>query len=197
MSKIISNIASVNISDSILWGNFKSGDESAFAMIFRTHYQAMFNYGLKFQKDKGLVEDAIQELFLELWKNKQNLSDTDSIKPYLLTALRRKIIAKFNFQSKVKRLFSKDLPKEYKFEIILSPETELINTQTHEFTASQLKAELEALPPRQKEILYLLFYQDLSYEEIAQIMDMNYQSARNLVHRAVTQLREKKFLKKV
>jgi RNA polymerase sigma factor (sigma-70 family) len=185
----------VNIEDATLWKNFKSGDESAFALIFRTHYEAMFNYGLKFQKDKDLVEDMIQELFLELWKNRQHLSDTDKIKPYLFTAIRRKILSKQNHQSKIKKLFSKDLPKEYAFEIVLSPETELIDSQAKEKVSHQLKTALEALPPRQKEILYLLFYQDLSYEEIANVMEMNYQSARNLVHRAVTQLREKSLLK--
>lgn len=181
----------MSINDSTLWENFKRGDESSFALIFRTHYQAIFNYGLKLNKDRDLVEDCVQELFLELWKNRNSLGSTDQIKPYLLKSARRKIIKKINQDSKFKKLFSNILPKEeYAFEIVLSPENQVISQQISEEKILKAQSLLDTLPPRQKEILYLLFYQEMSYEEIAKIMDINYQSARNLVHRALKLLRE-------
>lgn len=180
----------VKLDESKLWTNFKQGEESAFALIFRTYYESMFNYGKKFHKDNELIEDCIQELFLEIWKNRANLADIDNIKPYLLTAIRRKIIKQLDKNLKIKKLFSNNNDKEYKFEITFSYETELINAQSDQEKIQQLQEKLDKLPPRQKEILYLLFYQDMSYEEVSQIMGINYQSARNLVHRAIKILRE-------
>jgi RNA polymerase sigma factor (sigma-70 family) len=180
----------VRLDESKLWTNFKQGEETAFAFIFRTYYESMFNYGKKFHKDSELIEDCIQELFLEIWKNRANLADIDNIKPYLLTAIRRKIIKQLDKNLKIKKLFSNNNEKEYKFEIIFSYETELINAQSDKEKIQQLQEKLDRLPPRQKEILYLLFYQDMSYEEVSQIMGINYQSARNLVHRAIKMLRE-------
>jgi RNA polymerase sigma factor (sigma-70 family) len=181
----------VSISDTNLWEDFKRGDESAFASIFCSHYKAMLNYGLKFHKDAELVEDSIQELFLELWKNRSSLGTTNHIKPYLLTSVRRKIIKILEKGNKIKKLFSKDISQEYDFEVVFSYESTLIQSQTDEEQVKKIQAILSELPPRQKEILYLLFYQDMSYEEISQIMELSYQSARNLVHRAVKLLREK------
>ncbi len=182
------NIA--NLKDSELWENFKNGEEVAFAQIFHAHYRAMLNYGKKLHKDSEFIEDCIQELFLELWKNRSNLAQVDHIKPYLLTAIRRKIIKQLDKGAKFKQLFSKDLPKEYAFEVVFSHEAVLIQSQTDKEQIQKIQEMFTKLPPRQKEILYLLFYQDMSYEEIGKIMSMNYQSARNLVHRAIKLLRE-------
>lgn len=183
-----------SITDADLWQKFKSGEDAAFGLIFRTHYQAIFNYGLKFNSNSELVEDCIQELFLELWKNKASISQTDSIKPYLLKSIRRKIIKQSNTNSKLRKLFNNVLPKEYEFEVIFSPEYQLIHSQMSEEKVKKLQTMLDSLPTRQKEVLYLIFYQDMSYEEIGQIMSMNYQSARNLVHRAIKLLREHSLL---
>jgi RNA polymerase sigma factor (sigma-70 family) len=177
----------LSISDADLWQRFKSGEDAAFGLIFRTHYKAIFNYGLKFNSNSELVEDCIQELFLELWKNKDSISQIDNIKPYLLKSIRRKIIKQSN--SKLKKLFHNVIPQEYAFEVIFSSEHQLIYAQISEEKVKKLQTMLDSLPPRQKEVLYLLFYQDMSYEEISQIMSMNYQSARNLVHRAIKLLR--------
>jgi len=187
-------ISFLSLGDADLWQKFKSGEEEAFAHIFRTHYQAMINYGLKFFNDMALVEDCVQELFLELWKNKASLSQTDTIKPYLLKSIRRKIIKHATMNSKFKKLFLNILPKEYAFEVVFSHESQLINNQVSEEKIKNLQIMLDKLPARQKEVLYLLFYQDMSYEEISQVMSMNYQSARNLVHRAIKLLRENNLL---
>jgi RNA polymerase sigma factor (sigma-70 family) len=177
------------LNDSELWNNFRNGEEAAFAHIFHAHYQSILSYGRKFHKDSEFVEDCIQELFLELWKNKKNLSPVDNIKPYLLTSIRRKIIKQLGKVSKFKQLFSKELSNEYAFEVVFSQEAILIQSQIDQEQIEKIQKMLVKLPARQKEVLYLLFYQDMSYEEIGKIMSMNYQSARNLVHRAIKLMR--------
>ncbi len=181
------------MSDSELWQRFKRGEESAYAQIFRTNYPSMRSYGLKFEHNVAVVEDCIQEVFLQLWQRRDSLSPVDNIKPYLLKSVRRKVIRQGASQ-KAKRLLAGILSQEYAFEVVFSPEQELIQTQASQEKTAQLQAQLDRLPARQKEILYLLFYQGMSYEEIGVVMSLNYQSARNLVHRAIKLLKKNNLL---
>ncbi len=148
----------------------------------------MLHYGAKFLPDLGVVEDCVQELFLSLWQNRATLGDTDQIKPYLFKAIRRKVIRQAT-QQKRRRLVGL-LPLEHPFEVVLSTEQAQVLAEADAEKIAKLQALLQELPPRQKEILYLLFYQDLGYPEIGQIMSLNYQSARNLVHRALKLLKK-------
>ena len=56
-----------------LWQNFLRGDKSALSEIFLSVHDDLFRYGLKLTGDENLVKDAIQDLFLKLWKNRSNL----------------------------------------------------------------------------------------------------------------------------
>jgi RNA polymerase sigma factor (sigma-70 family) len=181
-------IGSHLVNDRELWQRFRQGEESAYAQIFRAHYLSMVNYGAKFLPDPGAVEDCVQELFLYLWQNRATLGETDHIKPYLLKATRRKVIRQAAQQKR--RPLVGLLSAEYAFEVVLSAEQAQVLAEADAEKIAKLQALLQTLPPRQKEILYLLFYQDLGYAEIGQIMSLNYQSARNLVHRALKMLKK-------
>ena len=71
-----------------------------------------------------------------------------------------------------------------------SHETLLINKQESEEKAARVIAAMQQLSNRQKEIIYLKFYQELNYEEVSEIMGINYQVARNLFHQSVKALRK-------
>ncbi len=75
----------------LLWDKFLQGDACAFGELMHRHYRDLFNYGTRFTKDKELVKDCIQDLFLSLWKNRLTLSRTEFVKYYLLKSLRRKL----------------------------------------------------------------------------------------------------------
>src|SRR3989337_3604546 len=83
------------------WYAFKAGDKEAFSRIYHQHVNALLKYGYKIHKNRSLVEDCVQDLFIELWKTRTNLSDTTSIKFYLFQAVRCKIIRKINQESRV------------------------------------------------------------------------------------------------
>ena len=80
------------LKDEEVWGIFKSGNEEALGFIYRSNISILYKYGNKFSSNGQLVEDCIQDLFLTIWKNRENLSATNSIKLYLLGALRKKLI---------------------------------------------------------------------------------------------------------
>ncbi|RFS17434.1 RNA polymerase sigma factor [Emticicia sp. C21] len=173
--------------DIALWQAFKNGDRDAFAKIYNLFIEDLLSYGYRVTNDRQLIRDSIQDLFLHLWHTRENLTDTDSIRFYLYVSLRNRIlrnIEKHNHTS----IDTQDL-----FENIigvLSVEDELITTEQYSEQIIQLKRAIQQLPKRQQEIIQLRYYHDFSFEEIAGMMQINNQSVRNLLHRAITELRQ-------
>jgi RNA polymerase sigma-70 factor (ECF subfamily) len=171
--------------DSILWKKLKSGEKSALEQIYSEHAAVMLKYGRRFSADGQLVEDCVQDLFIELWNHREGLGMTDSIRKYLLLSLRRKIIRMVSTSR-----YSTNEPEEGAFEAVFDIEQEIIGGEIDAERQKRLKDALEGLTKRQQEILYLKYYTDLDYHAIGEIMDLNYQSARNLAFRALEALRE-------
>jgi RNA polymerase sigma factor (sigma-70 family) len=163
------SVESRHIEDQLLWERFKKGDETAFSKIFHSNYSVLYNYGMKLSGDEDLTKDCIQELYITLWKNRDNLGNAVSIRFYLLKSIRRKMIRMivFSIESLIIRDEFQKSQQEYFFKL------------------------LNSLSKRQKEAIYLKFYQNLSYDEISQVMDVNYQSVRNYIHQAISTLRSK------
>ncbi|NII26691.1 sigma-70 family RNA polymerase sigma factor [Pseudoflavitalea sp. X16] len=172
------------------WLAFIQGNRDALGLLFRRHYADLFRYGNKICADTEILEDCIQELFIELWQSK-NAPPSISVKAYLLKAIKYKLLKALHKRSNTR--LQATLPEDIIFEI--SYETFIIDKQEHaERTSSVLRA-LEQLSARQKEIIYLKFYQNLSYEEVSDIMNINYQVARNLLSQAIKTM--KKILQKL
>lgn len=166
-----------------IWLSFKQGNEDAFTDLMELYYPSMLNYGLRFRKDRELVKDCIQDLFLDLWKNRKTLGDVLSPKSYLLISLRRKLLK----EADKLRWFREapEISEDYDFEVQFAIETYLINTEIQHEDLKKLKRSLSQLTKRQREAIYLRFYQELSYEDIAGTMGINQHSAVNLVYEAI------------
>jgi len=144
----------------------------------------MYLFGNKFVADKDLLEDAIQELFLELWQSKSQ-TPVYSVKAYLLKSLKYKLLKliKANEQQKTIRD-----PNDSYFE--WSHENFLIEQQENQEKRELILMAVAQLTNRQKEIIYLKYYQNLNYEEISDIMNINYQVARNLLYQSIKALKK-------
>jgi RNA polymerase sigma factor (sigma-70 family) len=182
------SVESRHIEDQLLWERFKKGDETAFSKIFHSNYSVLYNYGMKLSGDEDLTKDCIQELYITLWKNRDNLGNAVSIRFYLLKSIRRKMIRMMQFR---KKKFEYRLSDNYEFEIVFSIESLIIRDEFQKSQQEYFFKLLNSLSKRQKEAIYLKFYQNLSYDEISQVMDVNYQSVRNYIHQAISTLRSK------
>ena len=167
----------------MLWESFRKGDKDAYAAIFRTHYDSLFRFGNKLTRDTELLEDCIQELFIEIWQAKTQ-APVLSVKAYLLKSLKYKLLKAFRQKGKFLPLLDSG---ETPFE--LSHENFLIQEQENHEKKQMVIAALSRLTNRQKEIIYLKYYQNLSYEEVSEIMNINYQVARNLLYQAIKSLK--------
>ena len=174
------------VSHEQLWERFRTGDKEAFGQLALYYYQLLYNYGLKLHHDEDLICDSIQELYLELWERRSFLSGTDSVKTYLLKALRNKIIKE---RIRLKRFKEpQDLP--FQSTSHASAEFEIVLKEEETEQVKQLNSHLDKLSKRQQEIVYLRFYQDLGFDEISQVMGLSRQSVANLLHRTLKKLKE-------
>lgn len=180
-----------------IWQLFVEGDLNAFSTIFKTHYEALHNYGLKISGNPTLTEDCLQNFFVYLHDNRKNLSAVTQIKSYLFVSFRRSLF--------------KLLKKERKF---TTYETVFENSKDFEFSAEELMVEqefsrikiktlvqlLNELSTRQREVIYLKYYSSMSTREISEVMNISYQSVQNTLQKAFTKLRtqvETKAIKRV
>jgi RNA polymerase sigma factor (sigma-70 family) len=170
--------------DILLWESFREGDREAFATLFRTHYELMYRYGGKFTADYNLLEDCIQELFIELWQAKTR-TPVVSVRAYLLKSLKYKLLKAYRKSRDIVPIADEEAMFEWSHESFL-----IAGEEDDEKKRRVLKA-LEQLTGRQKEIIYLKYYQNLSYDEVSEIMNINYQAARNLLYQAIRSLKHR------
>ena len=166
-----------------IWNSFKSGSHQSFELIYRNEFNFLVNYGKTITHDEQTIGDCIQELFIELWNRRETIGVTDNIRSYLLVSFRRKLV------KNLKESFA-DFSDEHITEKEFSQEEKLIKDEEQDERHSMLNLSINELTKKQKEIIHLKFFQNLDYEDIAKIMEINYQSCRNLVSGALKKLEE-------
>jgi RNA polymerase sigma factor (sigma-70 family) len=179
----------INSTDQQLWRSLRDGDESAFTAIFDRYHRTLYNYGNKLVSDSALTEDAVQEVFIDVWRMRATLSeDINSIKFYLYRSLRRRI---HRMQDKYQTAGSiDDMADDENTPMSIAEETVQIEQESRDLVSRRIQELLTHLPKRQVEALTLYYFDDFGISEIAQIMDVNEKSVRNFIHRALTSLRQ-------
>ncbi len=174
--------------DYYLWERFKKGERSALSQIYYQNYPALYNYGLRLSSDSALIKDTIQELFFDLLSRLTRLGPTDNIAVYLWTVFRRRIIHKLK-QARNYSYWDHEDPV-FHVEVAESPEDTIIGREQEDAVSGRLRDILDELPPREREAIYLKYYQNMGYKEISQVMGVKYSSVGKLIYRAMTTLRE-------
>jgi len=170
-----------------LWKKLLEGDINSLKIIYNQYVNDLYNYGRRFTNDDDLLKDCIHDIFVEIYNKRNNLGQTDNILFYLLKALRRKILKELT--KKNRKIVIED---EYVFEYFDYSEIieSFVDHEDFKLIKRKLRNALDNLTPRQKEALYLKYIFEMDYEDICELMNMNYQSIRNLVCRAINSLRE-------
>ncbi len=173
-------------SETLLWARFKDGDKAALHQIYTAHIEALLQYGYRFSTDKSLVEDCAHDLFVYLWQHRASIGQTDAIGSYLMVVLRRRIIKTLTERGRVRGMNPNDDNRAFELNI----EQSIAHEEQNSERKKQLQMALDQLSARQKEAVFLKYYKNLAYEDICQIMEINYQSARNLVFSGIQSLRK-------
>lgn len=172
-----------------LWSAYREGDKDALGTLAERYYRTLTRYGLKFGVDRFVVEDCIQNIFLTLWQNRRRISMTGSVKFYLLKSLRHAIMHYRDDQQRFSRVDESEW--DWSFPDRFNAEALLIEKESFAATVSQLQAQLSALPKREREAIYLRYYENLEVHEIAEIMGVNRQSVSNFLQKALSRIRSR------
>jgi len=131
--------------DITLWESFRKGDREAFATLFRQHYAVLFKFGSKFTTETELLEDCIQELFIELWQAKSQ-APVHSVRAYLLKSLKYKLLKIFRKKGRIVQLQENtDGNFEWSHENFLIAEPPSISRASRETSAEGVVGATEAV----------------------------------------------------
>lgn len=179
-----------DIGTETLWNAFLKGEDKAFAGIYYAFINALLSYGKKLSRDRELLHDSIQEIFMDLYQKRNNSpAPIQNPKAYLFIALRNNILKKLQQTRKFEdKALNDHLLGEFNIEY--SFQDQLISEEISKEKHLRLQQAIIALSSGQKEIIYLKFEENLSYPEIAELMGISIESARKQLYRALLALRE-------
>ena len=173
------------------WENFRKGDRKAFEIIYNQFVDTLFIYGSKITSDKQLLEDAIQDVFIDSYMYGKNLRQPEYLEFYLLRCLRNNIIKKCRENNR----FSHPEDPLTHFDLRFFIEEMEIGTNDFEDTSLLLlKQEIKKLDAQKRELLFLRFNSGLSYVEIGKLLHVNPDTAKKKIYRLI-KLLQKKFKK--
>ncbi|MFD2932803.1 RNA polymerase sigma factor [Spirosoma flavum] len=164
------------------WQKLQHGEQDALAYFYEKYADWLLKYGLSVVYNRELIQDSVQELFIQIWNRRENLTVPQSVKYYLMVSLRRIILKDVTKSRLTTNVFPDDT-------VSLAHQHNLDLEEFDETVARKIQVAVRSLPPRQQEIIFLRFFDKLSYEEISEITGLDYQILRNTIHRAVKALR--------
>ena len=167
----------------------KSGDYAAFTLLYNKYSRPLTQYGLKFLPDLPAIEDCLHDVFVWVWTNRHKLAIDYSVKSYLFKAVRTSIL---HLAEKQNRVGTLDTDEEhlYQFTLHLTPESLVLDQEQQRLLKQQIEQVLLKLTAKQKEVIYLRYYEGLCFEDIARNMNLSVKACYKLMGRALATLRE-------
>ncbi|SDI56845.1 RNA polymerase sigma factor [Winogradskyella thalassocola] len=174
--------------DLVLWGKLKDGNIEALGRLYDVYIDEMFSYGMQFCADKTKVMDHIHDVFLNLYKYRKSLANTNQVKYYLFRSLKNQIL---NTTKKTRSTQTYVLSEDVHANAFSnSIEDEIISTEFHTERTYVLTKAINSLSKKQRRGLFLRFTEEREYEEIAEIMNVSIQTSRTIIYRAIKALRK-------
>jgi RNA polymerase sigma factor (sigma-70 family) len=175
-----------NLEGKQLWQDYQHGNIYALSTLMDEYYADLFHWGMRLHHEREFVKDCIQEVFVNLWRLQKNTSSVENVRAYLLMVLKNHMLRELgNKHNKLQSSLSDD----YSFSVEFAADYQMIEEEQEVYQYRMLEKVMNNLPPRQKELLYLKFYQNLDFEQIADVMNLGRQSAYNLFQKSLNNLR--------
>lgn len=175
-----------SLDDSEVWDSMVKGNRETFAYIYTTYSKDLYNYGLKITVETDLIEDVIQDTFVHLWEFRERLVIQKSIRFYLLSCFRRELFRRLKTNQKNESLeeYHANMSWEESFQEIL------VENQITLESNRKITMAMETLSVRQKEAIFLRYIQELSYDEISQLMGIQVPSLYNLIFKGIKTMKD-------
>ena len=171
--------------DKNVWANIEIGNKEAYSEAYIFYYKKLYNYGKKITDDIAMIEDSISEVFIMLWKNRATLHNISSPHAYIFSCFRNNVFKKIK-SAKLIHFYKVDDQTEVQFAI----DSVIIQKETDVVLKAKIERALQQLTDRQREAIFLRFYEGLSYAEIAGVMNISVKATYKIMARALTELKE-------
>ena len=170
----------------LLWAKLKDGQIEALGALYDLYIDELFSYGIQFCSDKTEVMDSIHDVFLNLYKYRNNLANTNHVKYYLLRSVKNQILKKSSNKFQIESIQDKTL---FLSDFEASAEEAIIINEIKSERTYKLSKSINLLSKKQKKGLFLRFNEGMDYEDIAKIMNVSVQTSRTIIYRAIKSLR--------
>jgi RNA polymerase sigma factor (sigma-70 family) len=168
-----------------LLNEFQAGDTGAFSRLYDLYINILYNYGHRLTADNELLKDCIHDVFVKVYTRRNHLNTIENFRSYIFISLKNKICDEIR-----KRIYMSSAAIEDVDPVATDDvERTYLRMEQEQAESHTIKYMMEQLSPRQREALTLYYIEEKKYEDICEIMRMNYQSVRNLMHRGLTKLR--------
>ena len=166
-----------------LMSRASQGDTRAFDQLLERFWTPAFLYALSLTRDSDHAADLAQDAFARLWIARKSIVSPGSVRVYLLRSVRNSFISdKRRWKVRMRSLVVTPPEAER------SPRTPLQDAESAELQEAMREA-IDRLAPRRRQAFTLFHQQDLSYREIAEVMEIRPQSVANLLQAAMSDLR--------
>lgn len=159
-------------------------DADVFKALFHAHCQSLVYFAYSFVKDKHIAEDIVQEVFVNVWTNRNRLDFTENMKTYLYTAVRN-LSLKHLRHSDVKRRGTEQI--QIRLSGVATPD-EILDYKEIETAVEQT---IRELPEKCRQIFSMNRFDGLTYAEIAEIQNISVKTVETQMSRALRFLRKR------
>lgn len=174
----------------LLVSQFCAGNDSAFAELYNMYVQILFNYGIRLTQNQELLKDCIHDVFVKVYNKRHDQKTINNFGSYVIISLKNRLLDEFRRQT-----FTSDAEVEsYDYRRAGEDvEHDFLDMERELLQSAQVAHLMRNLTRRQRQAITLYYLEERKYEEICGIMQMNYHSVRNLMHRGMLKLREAAF----
>ncbi len=162
-----------------------------FEKIVKDNYKIIYNLGIRLLNNKTEVEDFMQEVFIQIYEKWSSYKKESKISTWIYSIALNLGLNKIKKNKKLKELIKSEENIEQVIAIQSSPEFSLIDEENNDFISSTLRKEIFNLPQKYRLPLFLYYYENLSYKEISNVLDVPEGTIKSLIYRGKIALREK------
>ncbi len=159
------------------------------ASLYNRYVDDLYTYALYLGFEKGIILDAIHDVFCKFAADEKRLQDVSNVKFYLFKSLKNRLNDLYKMQKKHIRLSAID-EQEVPFNIQVNIEEQLIDKEEQQQIKDQLSEMLDSLTERQREVVYLRYVQEYDYTQISELLNISVHGCRKLLSKAMQSLRE-------
>lgn len=165
--------------------SFLAGDDEAFGKLYRLFAQDLYALGLSLQADSVLIEDAIHDIFEDIYRHRNRLKKVDKIKYYFFTAFRNRLFYLMKSEKSQKEK-AENYSKSELYELGILDNHSISEEEPR--NNGIIKKLMEGFSCKQREVIHYRFIEGLSINEISILMEINCQSVKNLIYRTVKKI---------